>query len=370
MFGSRLNVTADAYIRDTKNMLTTSLTLPDVYGAATPKANCANLRTNGWEVAVKWNDTVKVGGKPLNYSISGTLGDYKTKITKYHNPEKLLDDYYEGMTLGEIWGYHVDGLYQSDFEADIDNDELKDIVARYRISKSNDADCGNKLRAGDVKYVDLDGNHEISPGASSYDDHGDLRIIGNSLPRFSYSFSLGLDWNGFDFGAFFQGVGHRDWYPQGGNDTAYEFWVNYACLYPSFIPKGFMDNVWSEDNPDAYFPRNRGYAANTQGQLGTVNDRYLQNVAYLRLKNLTLGYTLNRKITRKIGIEKLRVYFTGENLFYLSPLKKYCKTVDPENAGATGAFVGAGGKGTGWSGGSGTAYPYSTVFSFGVDLQF
>ena len=368
--GDRLNLTADAYIRDTKNMLTTSLTLPNVYGAATPQANCANLRTKGWELVVNWRDRFNLAGSPFGYSVGASLGDYRTRITKYHNPDKLLSDYYEGMTLGEIWGFHVSGLYLNDVEAAIDDAEIKNDVANYRIHKSSDSESGPRLRAGDVKYEDVNGDKQVSRGANTFSNHGDMSIIGNSLPRYSYSLTLGFDWKGIDFSAFFQGVGHRDWYPEGGSDTAYEFWVNYASLYPSFIPVDFMKDVWTEENPNAYFPRIRGYAANTSGQLGVINDRYIQNVAYLRLKNLTVGYSLPKRLVRKVGMEGVRFYFTGENLFYISPLRKYCKTVDPENAGATGALNGASGIGTSWTGGSGTAYPYSSVFSVGVDVKF
>lgn len=347
---SKLTLTADIYIRDTKDMLTHSITLPSVFGATTPKENCADLRTNGWELYIGWQDKFNLAGKPFHYNVSATIGDYKSKITKFNNPDKLISDYYEGMTLGEIWGYKVAGLFATDEEAAAYQAKINDKAVNGRVYSSKK---DNHLMAGDVKFMDLDGDNVISEGSGTVADPGDKRIIGNSLPRYSYSFRLGADWNGIDFNAFFQGVGKRNWYP---TTYAYDFWGPYSFPSLSFIHKDFTDNVWSEDNQGAYFPRPRGYASYSGGALGVVNDRYLQNAAYLRLKNLTVGYTI--PISKKI-INSLRVYFTAENLFYWSPLKKYCKTVDPEMIYASS-----------YNSGSGVSYSYSKSFSFGLDIKF
>lgn len=347
---SKLTLTADIYIRDTKDMLTHSITLPSVFGATTPKENCADLRTNGWELYIGWQDKFNLASKPFHYNVSATIGDYKSKITKFNNPDKLISDYYEGMTLGEIWGYKVAGLFATDEEAAAYQAKINDKAVNGRVYSSKK---DNHLMAGDVKFMDLDGDNVISEGSGTVADPGDKRIIGNSLPRYSYSFRLGADWNGIDFNAFFQGVGKRNWYP---TTYAYDFWGPYSFPSLSFIHKDFTDNVWSEDNQGAYFPRPRGYASYSGGALGVVNDRYLQNAAYLRLKNLTVGYTI--PISKKI-INSLRVYFTAENLFYWSPLKKYCKTVDPEMIYASS-----------YNSGSGVGYSYSKSFSFGLDIKF
>ena len=128
----------------------------------------------------------------------------------------------------------------------------------------------------------------------------------------------------------------------------------------SYIPKDFLQQCWSENNPDAYFPRPVAYYAYTGGaQLNRVNTRYLQNIRYLRFKNLTVGYTLPKKATRKIGIEKIRFYFTGENLAYWSPLKKHTIYIDPEAAfnrdsnDFNRAF-----------------YPWHKSYMFGIDITF
>ena len=351
-FNNRLSATADVFIRDTKNMLTQSLTLPSVFGAKTPKENCADLRTNGWELYVRWNDEFKLAGRPFNYSVSATIGDYKSKITKYNNPDRLLSSYYEGKVLGEIWGYSVAGLFATDEEAAAYQAQINDKAVNQRVYNSKNE---SKLMAGDVKFIDLDGDNVISEGSGTVDNPGDMRVIGNSLPRYNYSFRADLSYFGFDVSAFFQGVGKQDWYP---TQNAYDFWGPYSFPSLSFIHTDFMKNVWSEENPNAYFPRPRGYASYSGGALGVVNDRYLQNAAYLRLKNLTVGYTIPLK-SKKV-INQLRVYFTGENLFYWSPLKKYTKTVDPELTNTTSTY----------NAGTGVGYGYSRSYSVGVDLKF
>lgn len=350
-FDNRLNITADVFIRDTKDMLTTSLTLPSVFGANTPKENCANLRTKGWELYVSWNDKFNLAGKPFSYNIAATIGDYKSKITKYNNPDKLISDYYEGMTLGEIWGYKVAGLFATDEDAAAYQAEYNDKAVNGRVySSKND----NYLRAGDVQFIDLDGDKVISEGSGTVSDPGDKRIIGNSLPRYSYSLRLGANWQGIDVSVFFQGVGKQDWYP---TTYAYNFWGPYSFPSLSFIHEDFLSNCWSEENPNGYFPRQRGYQSYSGGSLGTKNDRYLQDASYLRLKNLTIGYTI--PVSKKI-LQSVRIYATGENLFYWSALKKHCKTVDPELTNTTSTY----------NSGSGVGYGYSKSFSVGIDVTF
>lgn len=349
---NRLTATADVFVRETKNMLTYSLTLPSVFGANTPKENCADLRTNGWELYVRWNDGFDLGGRRFSYGVSASIGDYKSTITKFNNPDKLISSYYEGMTLGEIWGYKVAGLFATDEAAASYQSRINDKAVNNRVYTCKK---DNYLRAGDVEFIDLDGDNVISEGSGTVDDPGDKRIIGNSLPRYSYSFRIDANYAGFDLSAFFQGVGKQDWFP---TTYAYDFWGPYSFPSLSFIQKDFMENVWSEDNPNAYFPRPRGYASYSGGALGVVNDRYMQNASYLRLKNLTIGYTVPLR-SDKI-CKGLRVYVTGENLFYWSPMKKYNKTVDPEltNTSAT------------YNSGSGVGYGYSRSFSVGVDVNF
>ena len=349
-FNQRLTASFDWYVRDTKDMLVKGRSLPGVYGAKEPKENAADLRTTGWELMVGWRDSFNLFDKPFNYSVNVGLSDYTSKITKFDNPTKLLTDYYVGQQLGEIWGYHVDGLFKTDEEA------RNYIVDQSAVNAIINACAGDEkgLRAGDLKYVDLDGNNKISIGSNTADDPGDRRVIGNEQPRYSYGINLGADWNGIDISLFFQGIGRQDWYP-GTECTA--FWGPYSRPYQTYIAKDFMDNVWSPENPDAYYPRPRGYVAmKTNRELGAVNDRYLQNLAYCRLKNLTIGYSFPEKWMKAIHIEGCRIYFSGENLLTWSKLKN--DYLDPEQCAV-------GGSGT-----NGRLYPWSSTYSFGIDVNF
>ena len=345
----RLTIVADFYTRDTKGMLAKGKLLPSFYGASEPKMNAADLRTKGWEISLGWNDQINVLGSTLSYNVNVGLSDYVSHITKFDNPDRNLSSHYKGEKLGDIWGYHIDGFFTSDEEAanyHVDQRAVNDII--------NTSASGDKgLRAGDLKFMDLDGDNIISIGSNTVDNPGDRRIIGNTEPRYSYGFSVAADWYGFDFSMFFQGIGRKHWYPA---TQAMAFWGPYARPFATFIPSDFLDKVWTEENPNSYFPRPRGYVATTiNRELGAVNDKYLQNLAYCRLKNLTIGYALPRLLIAKIGLERVRFYFSGENLFTATKLES--KYIDPEQASS--------GKG-----GYGKVYPWAKTFSFGVDLSF
>jgi hypothetical protein len=189
---------------------------------------------------------------------------------------------------------------------------------------------------------------------------GDRKILGNSIASLQYGLTAGFDYMGIDFSIFFQGTGNHYWYP---NAESMAFWGPYSRPYCTYLPYDFLDNVWSEENPDAYFPRPRAYAAFTSGApLANVNSRYLQNLRYLRLKNLSVGYTVPK--TEKIGIEKLRVYFSGENLAYWSPFKKNSRYIDPEAAFDR---LDSSGSATRYNN---AFYPWQKTFMFGIDITF
>ena len=341
-FNNRLAFTAEAYIRDTKDMLTDGIALPSVYGASSPKMNTADLRTSGYELSLSWKDMFMLAGRPFQYNVGFNFSDYTTVITKYDNPEySFAMDYYEGMKVGEIWGYRTGGLFASDAEA-----------AAYDVDQSS-VNGGQKdgPLGGDLKFLDLDGNKIISIGSNSVDDPGDREIIGNSEPRFNYGINLGFSWCNFDVSIFIQGIGRMDWYPP---SNCMAFWGPYARPYASLIPKDFHTMYWTEDNPDAYYPRPRGYIALGDNRALTVaNDRYLQNIGYCRLKNVTIGYSLPQKWMKKIKADGIRIYFTGENLAYLSGLKS--DYIDPELA---------------MTGGELRVYPWQKTFIFGIDINF
>ena len=349
MFNNRLEFTAEAYIRDTKNMLTDGDALPGVFGADPPKANSADLRTKGYELSLSWRDQFNLAGHPFGYSVRATMSDFRSHITKFDNPTYTFGkSYYEGMRLGDIWGFVVDGLFATDEEAKQYTSEVLDC------SYINGRMTGGFL-AGDLRFVDLDGDKVLGIGSNTVDKPGDRKILGNSLPSLQYGLTFAFDWLGFDVSAFFQGTGNHYWYPHGFNMN---FWGCYSYSYVSFLQRDFIQRCWSEENPDAYFPRPRSYSA-TGGELSKVNSRYLQNVRYLRFKNLTVGYTLPKKWLDKVKVDKVRIYFTGENLHYWSPLKKNCLYVDPESAFSRSSDVD-----------NHMSYTWQKTMMFGIDITF
>lgn len=382
-FRNRLTFTGEIYRRNTLNMLTAGPDLPAIYGAASPQTNAADLKTVGYELSLGWRDQFKLFGQPFGYGIRATLSDFRSYITRYNNPTKSLAmAYYEGMRIGDIWGYEVDGLFATDEEAQQYTSEVLDattlVTGRLTggflagdlrfVDQDND---GHYQIDANGKYVlDANGNRILLPedqwrvntlsnGSNTVDDPGDRKILGNSLPSLQYGITLSADYMGFDVQAFFQGTGNHYWYPAGMN---YMFWGPYSYPYVSFLQRDFIDRVWSEENPNTYFPRPRAYSS-TGGELSKVNSRYLQNIRYLRFKNLTVGYTVPGKLTRKIGLEKVRVYFSGENLAYWSPLKKYTKYLDPESAYTR--------DGSGNSAAQDhMSYPWQKTFMFGIDITF
>lgn len=348
---SRLSFTGEAYIRDTKNMLTAGKKLPAAYGADVPKANAADLRTKGYELSLSWRDMFQLAGKPFSYNVTATFSDYVTDITKFDNPTKILSDKYVGQRWGEIWGYVVDGLFASDAEA-------KEYTSRINcdyVGSCQSSNYGDEAawRGGDLRFIDLDGDNKIGIGDNTVDNPGDRKIIGNTQPRYNYGVNLGFNWMGLDFSIFFQGIGQMDWYPV---KNTIMFWGPYARPYATLMPYDFHTMIWSETNTDAYYPRPRGYSANdTRGQLQVENTRYLQDISYCRLKNLTVGYTLPKKWTDKIKIGDVRFYFSGENLHYWAP-GFHSDYIDPEMAQY--------GKDTM------RIYPWQKTFIFGIDLSF
>lgn len=359
---NRLSLVFDYYHRYTTDMFTVGPEVPAVFGATVPKGNNADLKTKGWEVSVEWKDQFMIAGKPFNYGIKGMLWDSRSWVTKYNNPNKLLSTYYEGMEIGEIWGYSIEGLFKD--QADIDN-HLNDLgmpIDQSRILVSS----SNIIKPGDLKFRDLDNSGRIDNGNNTVDNPGDRKIIGNSSIRMQYGFNLNASWNGFGLSAFFQGVGKRNWYP--AKESAY-FWGQYNRPYSYYLKDHVGDNVWSEENQNenAYWPRYRGYLAlNSNRAMTLTNDRYLQNVAYLRLKNIQIDYRLKQSFAQRFGLQNCKIFVSGENVFTWSPLYKVTNNFDPEviEPGDTDF------RSTSGTDGDGYGYPMLRSFSVGLNLTF
>lgn len=349
MFNSRLQVTFDWYQRTTRDMLIAGIQLPAVVGTSAPMRNAADMRTRGWEIAVNWRDQIG----DWKYNVGFNLYDYKSKITKYSNNEdKLLSqNYYEGKTLGEIWGYVSDGFYTID---DFDGPgtwQLKDGVASLD---------GYNPRPGDEIFVNLNddrGTNEINSGLNTVDSPGDQKVIGNSTPRYNFGVNLGVSYKGFSLSAILQGTAKRDvWiggmslFPFGGSAKAY-----YPVFYNQtdyWEPMGSCDGQYTENdreywvakNPDASLYRLYSNMQN-HGSNQRASTKYLQNGAYMRLKNITLAYTFPKALISKVSLSALKVFVSAENLATISSLPK---GYDPERLS--------------WG------YPFYRTLSFGLNV--
>jgi len=318
MLSNRLRFVGDAYVRKTTDMFTLAVTPPAVFGATAPRGNYADLETKGWELTLSWNDKFQVGKKPLSYDLRFTLADNKATITKYNNPDKRLSDFYEGMVIGEIWGYETLGFFTS----------AADITSHANQSMFLSTSSGLTF-PGDIKLADRNKDGVVNPGAGTVANPGDRYIIGNSSPRYMYGMNLSADWSGFFFSAFFQGVAKQDWFP---STEAGVFWGQYNRPYNK-LPKWHLDNHWTPEKPDAYLPRYVSRLANRNGGiLREAQTRYIQNVAYIRLKNIQVGYNLPQKLISKIHSTNARVYISAENIWTWSSLYKRTRDIDVENA--------------------------------------
>lgn len=361
-FNNRLTMSFDIYRRDTKGMLTLGKELPGVLGTSEPMENAANLKTRGWELSIGYKDNFNVAGKPLELGARFVLSDSRAWITKFDNPTRNLSQYYVGQEIGEIWGLQNDGFFRSKEEiAKLDETQ---IIPWGALS----------IVEGWPKYKDLNGDKQITKG-TTVDNPGDLSIIGNSSPRFRMGLNLNASWNGFDVSVFMQGVLKRDYYP-----LSYLYWGFFQQPYsggqihtfdfyraeddtPEEMKQhsqAYIDAGLAYKNTDSKFPvlqcwladKNLGTGLNAMG-LAIPQTGYMLNGAYVRVKNITIGYTLPESWTRKVNLSRVRFFVSGDNLFTFSQLKKY---FDPEAVTDTSSF--------------GYVYPFNRQFSCGVNITF
>ena len=334
MFNNRLQGTFDYFVRTTKDMVGPAPVKPSILGATQPAENNSDMRSNGWDLEVRWRD--RIG--QLGYGIKLVLSDDFQTITRYYNPNRLLSQWSEGKRMGDIYGYLVEGIAQT-------NEQMNEWLA------NNKPAWGSNWAAGDVMYKDLNGDKKVNSGKSTYDDMGDLTKIGNSLPRYRFGITLDANWKGFDFLIFMQGVGKRDFW----DASPYSVGAN-TGMWQAAAFKDHLD-YWRPEtdtnlgpNTNAFYPRPLFGAG---GKNFYTSDRYLQNAAYMRIKNIQLGYTLPAAVASKIGASRIRFYFSAENL---ATFTKMNKIFDPEATGGD------------W--GPGKLYPLQRTISFGLNLNF
>ena len=336
LFNNRLTGSFDYYVRNTKDMVGNAPELPAILGTSVPKTNNTDLQTKGWEISLSWRDMLENG---LSYNIGLNLSDARTKITRYpNNPTNSIDTYIPGRYINEIWGYETIGIAKSQEEMDA------------HLATANQNKFGSNWGAGDIMYKDLNGDNVVNDGARTLADHGDLKVIGNSTPRYLFGIDLGASWKGFDFRAFLQGVMKRDYF----TNSAYMFGCNGNMWWAtglSEVHDYYRDaNSWSvkngyqTENTNAYLPRPVQNGKNSQYQT-----KYLLNAAYMRMKNLQLGYTIPQNLTSKWGIANCRVFFSVENLFTITSMPDQ---FDPETIGTD----------------SDNGYPLSKTVSFGLNI--
>lgn len=320
---NRLITNFDWYIRNTKDMIVGAFPLPAVLGTNAPRQNAADLRTQGWELSTAWRDRIS---KDWTYEVTLALSDYTAKITKYDlNATQSITNlgngnYYEGQMLNEIWGFETAGFFATDDEA----------------SKADQKQIwGGTPLAGDIRYADLNGDGAITRGVNTLSNPGDQRIIGNSTPRYQFGINIFTQYKNFDFTMLVQGIGKRDLVISGR-----QFW-GFTSEWD--VPLQPQLDYWTPENTDAYYPRQRfGGGANFQTQT-----KYIQNGAYARFKNISLGYALPKNVINKIKLQNVRVYVTGQNLFEFT---RFYKALDPETF-------------------SQGAYPLNRSFSGGVQIS-
>lgn len=340
MLNNRLNLSFDWFVRTTFDMVGPAPELPVTLGTAVPKMNNADLRSTGFELDLSWRDRIS----DFNYGIHFLLSDDRQKVLKYPNESGSFSTWREGQYLNEIWGLTTIGIAKSQEEMD----------AHLATADQGPIDAGTWLE-GDVMYADLNHDNQVTLG-NTEDDPGDKRLIGNSTPRFKFGLDLDASWKGFDIRLFFQGVAKRDWAFE-SNHLVY--WGNAGGVWNSAAFENNMDFYRADDdsyadwlgvNTNAKFPRLTASAKNRQKQTA-----YLENAAYIRLKNFQLGYTLPASLTQKVGISRARIFFSAENLFTLTGLPS---GIDPETLGNNNAYGGQ------------ANYPLTRTFSTGISVNF
>ena len=345
-FNNTLYGSIDVFQRDTKDMLGPTADLADFFGAAAPQTNNARMRNRGWELTLGYRGKI---GDDIQYTVGGSLSDATSEVTEYYNVGRVDPSgrWYKGRKVGEIWGYRAEGIIQTQEEADQYNEE-------YDLSYLS----GQLWKPGDVKYMDLNGDKKINIGANRLGeegetpDMGDLTVIGNTTPRYQYTLNGSISWKGLSLSMMFQGVAKRDWNP--GSGSVY-FWGSSSYAQVTVF-KQHLD-YWTPDNPDAYYPNPYTAAAgaigNFRNKTSQTCDRYLQNAAYCRLKNLTVSYDLPKAWVNKVGLSKVQVFFSGENLLTFT---KLAGMFDPEGIFTSNSYTSEGGKN----------YPMNKVYSIGV----
>ena len=342
LFRNRLTASFDWYKKVNDGMLV-ALTYPDVLGATAPATNSAKLRVKGWEAQIGWND--RKGG--VEYWLSASLSDARSMVTEYSGTDVWtagMVEVREGYPLNSLFTYKTDGYFSSYEEIDAYYAQYAGNSALSNVAQSSEA---THLRPGDRKKIlILDPENDTTNGQGNT-GAGDVYYYGDTDPHFMFGFNAGAKWKGFDFSMFVQGVGQRylirgGWGSNSGMNMC-AFYRNYNNILTTQL------DTWTWDNQDAEYAR-LSLQNNKNNWNMNNNDSSVQNAWYARVKNITVGYTLPSHITNKWKIEKLRIYFSGDNIGELTGVKD---GYDPEKSTA-----------------SRTSLPFNRSWTLGLDLTF
>ena len=330
---TRLNLSFDYFIRRNKDLLV-DVDIPEVLGIGAPELNQGELETKGWEILVNWKDNIG----DFNYYVTGTLFNDKNELISLQGSEGVrqegINNRLVGYSVGTYFGWQFDGIIQ--------NQEALDAY-----TTAVTAGLPGAIGVGDVRYADVDGNGELSALGNPADgDTGDLVELGNIRPQYSFSLDLGGDYKGFDFRILFQGVGKRTLF-RGGQFSA-------PILGNGWFFQGarfFYGRTWTPENTEAQFPELSVNAeVNDYNYRSSVNNEV--NAAYVRLKNLQIGYNIPSGILSKIHVSQARVFLSGENLFEIQSELSRELNFDPE------------------AGAESIAYPFVRTYSIGAQVTF
>lgn len=317
-FNNRLHFSFDYYQKKTRGMLIATQ-IPSFIGYDNPYVNGGRMNTKGYDIEIGWQD--KVGD--FSYSVSANLSDFVSKMGNLGGTEYLGDQVkMEGSEFNEWYGYVSDGLFQTAEEV------------------ANSPKLNDNITVGDIKYKDISGPDGVPDGIIS--PEYDRVLLGGSLPRYMYGINFSGAWKGFDFSLMFQGVGKQN--ARIAREMVEGLMSNY-CGFPELLEgKYWSAKNTAEQNLNAEYPR---LTRNNADANLAMSDYWLFNSRYLRLKNLTIGYTLPSEWTKKASIEAVRIYVSGNDLFCIS---QYPKGWDPEV--------------------SVSGYPITTSLLLGVSVNF
>lgn len=321
LWNNRLNGSIDYFYKYTSDILS-GVSKTMIFGNGVGDTNVGAVSNQGVEVNLTYNGKI---GKDFTFSVSPNFTWVKNAVEKLADgaTQQLNNGRIVGEPLGIIYGYRTNGLFVDQAEIDAAPNQIKPKSA---------------LKPGYIEYVDLDGD-------GSVDADNDRTVLGSTTPKFYYGMTLTAQWKGFDFSALLQGVG--------GHKRLIGSYMAYTFYNGGQIQRWQADNCWTEDNPNkwATYPRVE------QMSMGNANmetsDYWVRDASFLRIKNISLGYTIPKNLTRKIGFENIRVYFSADNI---KTFNKFYKGWDPENEIGTGDAP--------------SFYPITAVYSFGFNFKF